>query len=180
MTSICSSPPNAFYHNSVTTSPTLTSRKSLSQLQKGLVSPGRKPSQKSPSLPVPPHPLPRGHDSTDLAVYAKSLEDETPVSPGFLGTTEVALSHKDSTNTAIATQVASKEISSLVDDGEPQGPFEGPEKLLELWFADSKDEVAGQGLKVVDRQVWEEMLDIVKCKVLSKIEGNDVDAYLLR
>ena len=80
----------------------------------------------------------------------------------------------------IGTQAAAKESDCLLDDGEPQGPFEGPEKLLELWFADSKDDVRGQGLKEVESQVWEEMLDIVKCKVLSMIKKDDVDAYLLR
>ncbi len=32
----------------------------------------------------------------------------------------------------------------------------------------------------VDRKVWEDMLDIVKCKVLSVIYGDEMDAYLLR
>ena len=36
------------------------------------------------------------------------------------------------------------------------------------------------GLRTVARQTWEEMLDIVKCKVLSVVEGVDMDAYLLR
>jgi S-adenosylmethionine decarboxylase len=80
-------------------------------------------------------------------------------------------------------------------------PFEGPEKLLEIWFAPSPDELPSsheqpglrlrptkgkgreaewQGLRRVGREVWEEMLDIVKCKVLSYVEGADLDAYLLR
>jgi hypothetical protein len=65
-------------------------------------------------------------------------------------------------------------------------PFEGPEKLLEIWFAPSASAVPDAcktskcGLKKVDRSVWEEMLSIVKCKVLSVIEGVEVDAYLLR
>ncbi|WVO16377.1 S-adenosylmethionine decarboxylase proenzyme [Cryptococcus depauperatus] len=79
------------------------------------------------------------------------------------------------------------------------GPFEGPEKLLEIWFAPSvealppatepslaaglKTRSAGKsklkGLRTVPREVWEEMLDIVKCKVLSMVEGDDLDAYLL-
>jgi len=67
--------------------------------------------------------------------------------------------------------------------------FEGPEKLLEIWFAPSPADVeraapqtkdGKYGLRRVDRAVWEEMLDIVKCKVLSVIEGTDMDAYLLR
>lgn len=91
-------------------------------------------------------------------------------------------------------------------ENEPQGPFEGPEKLMELWFADSPDflpstalqasfsilqdgdgrPLAGAkglqrlGLRAVPRQYWEEMLDLVKCKVLSVVEGREVDAYLLR
>jgi hypothetical protein len=36
------------------------------------------------------------------------------------------------------------------------------------------------GLRRVDKAVWEEMLEIVKCKVLSVIEGSEMDAYLLR
>jgi hypothetical protein len=68
-------------------------------------------------------------------------------------------------------------------------PFEGPEKLLEIWFepddpessqgadADLTDRV---GLRTVDRAIWEDMLDIVKCKVLSVVYGKGMDAYLLR
>jgi S-adenosylmethionine decarboxylase len=67
-------------------------------------------------------------------------------------------------------------------------PFEGPEKLLEIWFAPSAAHVpdaatapAGRsGLRAVDRQIWEDMLDIVKCKVLSMVRGDEIDAYLLR
>lgn len=66
-------------------------------------------------------------------------------------------------------------------------PFEGTEKLLELWFAPSAAAVPGlpdangkAGLRRVDRKVWEDMLKIVKCEVLSVMEGNEIDAYLLR
>ncbi|CAE7072058.1 unnamed protein product [Rhizoctonia solani] len=62
-------------------------------------------------------------------------------------------------------------------------PFEGPEKLLEIWFAESADSEivtkTGNGLRSVPREVWEKMLDIVKCKVLSVIQGQEMDAYLL-
>ena len=67
--------------------------------------------------------------------------------------------------------------------------FEGPEKLLEIWFVPSPADVERAalptkdgkcGLRRVDRAVWEEMLDIVRCKVLSVIEGSEMDAYLLR
>lgn len=65
-------------------------------------------------------------------------------------------------------------------------PFEGPEKLLEIWFTPSPADVQGstidgkRGLRRVDRSVWEDMLAIVKCQVLSVVEGTEMDAYLLR
>ena len=71
-------------------------------------------------------------------------------------------------------------------------PFEGPEKLLEIWFAPSAEYVRDidaacnsiplnkRGLRAVERKVWEDMLDIVKCKVLSVVYGTEMDAYLLR
>ncbi|GAA5962735.1 hypothetical protein JCM3765_006185 [Sporobolomyces pararoseus] len=82
---------------------------------------------------------------------------------------------------------------TVFDDASP-GPFEGPEKLLELWFAPSVQDVVNRGLPLkggrkgkerwtglrqVERSVWEEMLDEVQCKVLSVIEGEETDAYLL-
>lgn len=74
------------------------------------------------------------------------------------------------------------------DDYQASAPFEGPEKLLEIWFAPSATYVPAldnacdrkTGLRTVSRQTWEDMLDIVKCKVLSIIEGTEMDAYLLR
>jgi S-adenosylmethionine decarboxylase len=73
-------------------------------------------------------------------------------------------------------------------DAQVNCPFEGPEKLLEIWFAPSAAQVPDaataqpgkSGLRAVDRQIWEDMLDIVKCKVLSMVEGEEIDAYLLR
>jgi S-adenosylmethionine decarboxylase len=67
-------------------------------------------------------------------------------------------------------------------------PFEGPEKLLELWFAPSPADVPGasatidgrHGLRGVNRSVWEDMLKMVKCQILSVVEGSEMDAYLLR
>jgi S-adenosylmethionine decarboxylase len=73
-------------------------------------------------------------------------------------------------------------------DIQASAPFEGPEKLLEIWFAPSASHVPLQdnaqlhnlGLRAVDRNVWEEMLSIVQCKVLNVIHGQEMDAYLLR
>jgi S-adenosylmethionine decarboxylase len=61
--------------------------------------------------------------------------------------------------------------------------FEGPEKLLEVWFAPGPDALpagaAKDGLKAVSAETWKEMLDIVNCKVLSVVESEHLDAYLL-
>lgn len=72
----------------------------------------------------------------------------------------------------------------------PQNAFEasvdalaGPEKLLEVWFAPSEVAIPASvrpgGLKAVPAAKWTEMLDEVHCKVLSVIEHEAVDAYLL-
>jgi S-adenosylmethionine decarboxylase len=75
----------------------------------------------------------------------------------------------------------------MADDVQISCPFEGPEKLLEIWFAPSASHVPNAGipggkygLRAVERQIWEDMLEIVKCKVLSVVEGDEIDAYLLR
>ncbi|GME25997.1 S-adenosylmethionine decarboxylase [Neofusicoccum parvum] len=61
--------------------------------------------------------------------------------------------------------------------------FEGPEKLLEVWFSPSATLLPASarhnGLKSVPADTWKEMLDLVNCKVLSIVESQDVDAYLL-
>ncbi|KAJ1650775.1 spermidine resistance protein [Dispira simplex] len=72
----------------------------------------------------------------------------------------------------------------------PNG-FEGPEKLLEVWFkpslryvsppvtTDPQSQPTLVGLRRVPRQVWEGMLKLVHCAVLSVINNHHVDAYLL-
>ena len=61
--------------------------------------------------------------------------------------------------------------------------YEGPEKLLEVWFSPSPDALGdcseAKGLKAVPAEIWKTMLDLVNCKVLSIVESEDVDAYLL-
>jgi len=61
-------------------------------------------------------------------------------------------------------------------------PFEGPEKLFEIWFApDKQKEVNKQtyGLRTVPRSSWEEVLARVKCKIINVIKNEHLDAYLL-
>lgn len=65
-------------------------------------------------------------------------------------------------------------VTTIISDWSETG-FEGPEKLLEVWFAPHP---TSPGLKAISRDVWESMLDLVQCKVLSVISG-DIDAYLL-
>ena len=59
----------------------------------------------------------------------------------------------------------------------------GPEKLLEVWFSPSPQNLENcskpNGLKAVSAEIWKGMLDLVNCKVLSTVESVDVDAYLL-
>ncbi|KAI9507892.1 S-adenosylmethionine decarboxylase [Russula earlei] len=78
-------------------------------------------------------------------------------------------------------------MGAMTDVTSTSAPFEGPEKLLEIWFAPSPAETPGasstidgkHGLRSVERSVWEDMLAIVKCQVLSVVEGTEMDAYLL-
>ncbi|KAF3069118.1 S-adenosylmethionine decarboxylase proenzyme [Daldinia childiae] len=61
--------------------------------------------------------------------------------------------------------------------------FEGPEKLLEVWFAPNSKSlppgVKENGLKSVASETWVGMLDMVNCKILSVLEAEHMDAYLL-
>jgi S-adenosylmethionine decarboxylase len=54
---------------------------------------------------------------------------------------------------------------------------------LEVWFSPSQDDLpptcAPNGLKAVSPEIWNGMLDLVHCKVLSIVESEHVDAYLL-
>src|SRR3954447_26899037 len=70
--------------------------------------------------------------------------------------------------------------------------FEGPEKLLEIWFGPTPDTVPNissqfdkndslkSGLRLVKRDVWDDMLDLVKCRVLNVAHNDYFEAYLLR
>lgn len=68
-------------------------------------------------------------------------------------------------------------------DLDSSNAFEGPEKLLEVWFSSSEKTLPASasplGLKVVSQAMWKDMLDLVNCKVLSVVESRNVDAYLL-
>lgn len=58
--------------------------------------------------------------------------------------------------------------------------FEGPEKLLELWFWSSANACPdAAGLRRVPLDQWIRILDLVNCKILLLKSGPAMDAYLL-
>ncbi|KAL7625266.1 spermidine resistance protein [Parahypoxylon ruwenzoriense] len=71
----------------------------------------------------------------------------------------------------------------IAADLDSTNAFEGPEKLLEVWFAPSAKTlppgVKQDGLKSVSSETWVGMLDMVNCKILSVLEAEHMDAYLL-
>lgn len=72
----------------------------------------------------------------------------------------------------------------VADTLDSTNAFEGPEKLLEIWFTPNGNSAPAQpssreGLLAVPRQVWETMLDLVQCKVLSVLSYERLDSYVL-
>ncbi|CCH46281.1 S-adenosylmethionine decarboxylase proenzyme [Wickerhamomyces ciferrii] len=69
------------------------------------------------------------------------------------------------------------ELSVNLDSTEA---FEGPEKLLEIWFYPSEKDIPNdQSLRNIDYDSWSKILDLVNCKVLSIKSSSKVDAFLL-
>ncbi|KHC74984.1 S-adenosylmethionine decarboxylase proenzyme [Candida albicans SC5314] len=67
------------------------------------------------------------------------------------------------------------ELSTAIDSTHA---FEGPEKLLEIWFYESK-ELSPINLRDIKFDTWIEILNLVHCEVLSKVSSNLCDAFLL-
>lgn len=61
--------------------------------------------------------------------------------------------------------------------------FEGPEKLLELWFSPTDCDLPPawpkDGLRAIPLTEIEQLLQIVNCEILSKVSSPQMDAYLL-
>ena len=61
--------------------------------------------------------------------------------------------------------------------------FEGPEKLLEVWFWPAPEAIpegiSKEGLRAIPLEKWKAILDLVNCKILSMKSSPAVDAYLL-
>lgn len=146
------------------------------------------------------------------SISLSSTRSSSPSSNSSSQDQDLTQSQEDLTNSRHPTETTNgtsnhstpsllNEEDAEEEDLDPSGPFEGPEKLLEIWFAPDQhslpndclvDEfsilekrgngkgIKRNGLRAVPRAEWEKALDLVKCKVLSTLEGKEVDAYLLR
>ncbi|RLV95223.1 S-adenosylmethionine decarboxylase proenzyme [Spathaspora sp. JA1] len=61
--------------------------------------------------------------------------------------------------------------------------FEGPEKLLEIWFWPTEgqlpENIPRDGIRSIPLESWVKLLDLVNCKILSMKSSKFMDAYLL-
>lgn len=61
--------------------------------------------------------------------------------------------------------------------------FEGPEKLLEVWFWESAQSLPSpapsKGLRSISHESWQSLLDLVNCKILSCKSNDEMNAYVL-
>ena len=101
----------------------------------------------------------------------------------FNGTTPSLTINREATLDLDSSNAFEGEISHFWSAPETWLIVSGPEKLLEVWFSPAPQDLQTcseqTGLKAVPSEIWKSMLDLVNCKVLSIIESEDVDAYLL-
>eukprot|EP00808_Paulinella_micropora_P011224 g67370.t1 len=89
--------------------------------------------------------------------------------------------HKHSWSPVSDKKAATKESSGSSDEDCPKDSlfdmfFEGPEKLLEiLWLP----EEGSTSLRTLPQSVWESVLKLVRCAILSKTSNDFFDAYVL-
>ncbi|XP_075156067.1 S-adenosylmethionine decarboxylase [Haematobia irritans] len=57
--------------------------------------------------------------------------------------------------------------------------FEGVEKLVEVWFVDPPGDQDNVDLRIIEKDVWVELLKAVKCEIISFTKNEEVDAYVL-
>lgn len=93
---------------------------------------------------------------------------------------EVANTQILSTSEATPQLTINHDVAADLDSS---NAFEGPEKLLEVWFAPSPAALPPgakeNGLMCVPSETWKGMLKLVHCEVLSTIKHGNMDAYLL-
>ena len=96
-----------------------------------------------------------------IAIARQQEEDVRPIASSSGGQEQ-----EDDARAALADLLDNAPTPAPITAAEVQS-FEGPEKLLELWFADAEDspETRGRGLLDVDRATWETMLAEVRCQV---------------
>lgn len=63
--------------------------------------------------------------------------------------------------------------------GVPVTGFEGPEKRLEVVFKSTTNRSPSQGLRLLNREQWQEMLTLAKCTILSHSKNEFFDAFVL-
>jgi S-adenosylmethionine decarboxylase len=119
-------------------------------------------------------------------VYIGIPQNYTTSPSSFVGTPSLTINHEatvdlDSTNAFEGS--CCFPVSGVGTRLDPLTREIGPEKLLEVWFAPSScglpDSAKPVGLKAVPVEAWKDVLDLVNCKVLSIVQSEDVDAYLL-
>lgn len=93
---------------------------------------------------------------------------------------------ENDSNTVLSTSEGTPHLTinhDVAADLDSSNAFEGPEKLLEVWFAPGPSALPHgtkeDGLLSVPSKTWEGMLDLVHCKVLSVVSSDHMDAYLL-
>ncbi|KAF9114899.1 spermidine resistance protein [Mortierella sp. AM989] len=166
------------------------------------------------TVPVPVSSLAQAAATGELKSAA--LQHIQPINPTNSAATTTTTNNNNTDDNATLTPATSAVQAHLHDneagfendafldttnDTQEAGSFEGPEKLLEIWFgsapyllqgvrtiptelksAESDDSLEGSnryGLRIVPKPVWDEMLAIVKCQVLNSIQNDCMDAFLL-
>lgn len=82
---------------------------------------------------------------------------------------------------ASATSAASAGSSIAASpDAVAECPFEGPEKLLEIWLAQSPASIPWEHtLRDIPQDSLKWMLESARCEILSSVHSHEVDAYVL-
>jgi S-adenosylmethionine decarboxylase len=70
------------------------------------------------------------------------------------------------------TNVYLKDLEGIAVTG-----FEGPEKRLEVDF--KRNPERPEGLRAIDKEQWQEMLNLVKCTIISHTKNDYFDSYVL-
>ena len=155
------------------------------------------------TVPVPAHPAQAASGELKAALnHLNNSNNTTFTANDLIPTTDV-------TTTVTPVHLHDNEAGfsndaflDTTNDTQEAGSFEGPEKLLEIWFGPapyllqgirtmpdehvkeiSEEDTPGgsdrYGLRIVPKPVWDEMLAIVKCQVLNTIQNDCMDAFLL-